>query len=183
MSTGTPEELEEERRLFYVALTRAAKLATISHAQVRYKWGTLTTSIPSRFINEIDPKWIDNAVENDSEVDSSLGFEKHPSRSMRSNPSSFGKDKLQSNGTSFAKRNLTRISQSESRSSTASNASAGFATPENIEQGMQVLHDRFGSGMVVEVEGEGQNRKATVDFKAVGKKSLLLKFAKLKVVG
>ncbi len=183
MSTGTPEELEEERRLFYVALTRAAKLATICHAQVRYKWGTLTNSIPSRFINEIDPKWIDNTEDNERDGSMAMGFGQHSGRSMKSNSSTFGNDRLQNNGPSNVKRNLTRLSQTENKPITASSSTADFATPENIEQGMQVLHDRFGSGLVVEVEGEGQNRKVTVEFKAVGKKSLLLKFAKLKVVG
>ena len=88
LSTGSPEELEEERRLFYVALTRAAKLATISHAQVRYKWGNLTSSIPSRFIAEIDPEWIDNQEDEISTATTgTLG-------GMQTNPANFGKPNL-----------------------------------------------------------------------------------------
>lgn len=183
MSTGTPEELEEERRLFYVALTRAAKLATLSHAQVRYKWGTLTNSIPSRFIKEIDPKWIENADDTDIDNNTGWGFGQQSTRTMRSNPSTFGNDRLrQSNGDINANKRLKKIVDTDSSRTPTTNSLGDYTEPENILPGMHVLHDRFGSGEVVDIEGEGQNRKATVEFKAVGRKSLLLKFAKLKVV-
>lgn len=177
MSTGSLEELEEERRLFYVALTRAAKLATISHAQVRYKWGTLTTSVPSRFINEVDKRWIESNDEESESQFSNGGRYSNPS--MRTNPSAFQAEK-NSGASSYAQRRLTKVTDNSSGSK--SNSDSNLDTPETLQKGMRVLHDRFGEGTVVEVEGEGQNCKATVDFRAAGKKSLLLKFAKLKLI-
>jgi DNA helicase II / ATP-dependent DNA helicase PcrA len=180
MSIGTIEEIEEERRLFYVALTRAAKLATISHAQVRYKWGSLTTSIPSRFINEIDPQWVE--VTDNSDRDESVTAVSQ--FGMRG--SNAGKSKFQANGSSsnqdYSKNpRFTKVSEVGSNK-VPDNGAGDYSNPESIEMGMQVMHDRFGPGTITEIEGDGQNRKATVDFKNAGIKSLLLKFAKLKIV-
>lgn len=182
MSSGSLEDLEEERRLFYVALTRAAKLATISHAQVRYKWGSLTSSIPSRFIAEIDPNFIDSPDEgNDPEAkDFTFGYGQTARHSMRSNPSSFGSPSHPDKGDSSGQRRLTRIEAATNNNQQGNSHSTEYLSPESISQGMMVLHDRFGPGKVVSIEGEGQNRKATVEFRATGVKSLLLKFAKLK---
>jgi DNA helicase-2/ATP-dependent DNA helicase PcrA len=180
MSVGSIEEIEEERRLFYVALTRAAKLATISHAQVRYKWGNLTNSIPSRFINEIDPQWVEvtDSSDRDESVTSVTQF------GMRGHSS--GKSKFQTNGTTSSadySKNPRFTKLSDSAPSKAPDSDEGdYSSPDQIEVGLQVLHDRFGPGTILELEGDGQNRKATVDFKTAGKKSLLLKFAKLKIV-
>lgn len=184
MSTGTPEELEEERRLFYVALTRAAKLATISHAQVRYKWGNLTNSIPSRFIKEIDPKWIEADEENQRTNDTGWGYDQQLGATKRGNFTGVSpKTNSQSTWETSSRRRLTKLADSENRSASHGSQLETYAEPEKIEPGMKVLHDRFGQGEIIDIEGDGQNRKATVEFKAVGRKSLLLKFAKLKVVG
>jgi DNA helicase II / ATP-dependent DNA helicase PcrA len=182
MSTGSLEELEEERRLFYVALTRAAKLATISFAQVRYKWGTLTSSIPSRFIAEIDSEFIEMPDEsvNDGFKDSTFGFGQRPKHSMQNNPSKFRSTPATNPENSYATRKLKRIEDLTPSGQNNANTASKYIDPNNIYEGMQVLHERFGPGRVLSVEGEGQNLKATVEFRAAGIKSLLLKFAKLK---
>lgn len=184
MSTGSMEELEEERRLFYVALTRAAKLATISHAQVRYKWGNLTSSIPSRFIAEIDPNFVDSPDDTNEQgfKDSTFGYGSNSSPTIRNNPSTFSRA-TQGQAAQSPKRRLTSINESTSKpaSATTSNGSTPYINPDDIEIGMGVLHDRFGPGKVTNIEGEGQNRKATVEFRAAGVKNLLLKFAKLRM--
>ena len=181
MTLGSPEGLEEERRLFYVAITRAAKKATISYAQSRYKWGNLSHCVPSRFISEIDPEWV--------EISEDINT---PTKEIESTPSANPRFVAKSQ---FGK-NLTALPKSDSPSQgngglynrtpstnmTDSN-SGEISDPTTIVTGMQVTHERFGTGKVINVEGEGQNRKATVFFQSAGQKQLLLKFARLKVVG
>ncbi len=175
LSTGSPEELEEERRLFYVALTRAAKLATISHAQVRYKWGNLTSSIPSRFIAEIDPEWIDNQEDEISTATTgTLG-------GMQTNPANFGKSNLaRASQGRFQGRRLARI---EADNAIESDEPSKGLNTNSIKEGTVVYHERFGKGTVIAIENDGQNAKAIVNFIMAGQKNLLLKFAKLKIIG
>lgn len=175
LSTGSPEELEEERRLFYVALTRAAKLATISHAQVRYKWGNLTSSIPSRFIAEIDPEWIDNQEDEISTATTgTLG-------GMQTNPANFGKSNLaRASQGRFQGRRLARI---EADNAIESDEPSKGLNTNSIKEGTVVYHERFGKGTVAAIENDGQNAKAIVNFITAGQKNLLLKFAKLKIIG
>ncbi|MDD3567126.1 MAG: 3'-5' exonuclease [Bacteroidales bacterium] len=180
MSTGSLEDLEEERRLFYVALTRAAKQATISHAQVRYKWGNLTSSIPSRFIAEIDAEFVETNDEADEPgfKDSTFGYGQEARHTMRNNPSSFSRP-AQSKTEQQPRRKLRRVEQ-VTTSPSHSSGDGNYINPDDIQVGMSVLHDRFGPGKVTSIEGDGQNRKATVEFRAAGVKNLLLKFAKLR---
>lgn len=176
MTSTSPDELEEERRLFYVAITRAAKRATISFAQMRYKWGTATNCVPSRFIGEIDPMWVEMPEDASMRQDS-----------FGSSPS-FGNGNQSSS--SYQAKGFTPPAQKQplgfkkvSTATTNSNGSSFEATPpEKIFAGAKVVHERFGTGKVLNVEGDGQNRKATVFFQSAGQKQLLLKFARLKVV-
>ena len=175
LSTGSPEELEEERRLFYVALTRAAKLATISHAQVRYKWGNLTSSIPSRFIAEIDPEWIDNQEDEISTATTgTLG-------GMQTNPANFGKPNLA--GASQGRFQGRRLARIEADNAIESDEPSKGLNTNSIKEGTVVYHERFGKGTVAAIENDGQNAKAIVNFITAGQKNLLLKFAKLKIIG
>jgi DNA helicase-2/ATP-dependent DNA helicase PcrA len=181
MSLGTPEELEEERRLFYVALTRAAKLATVTHAQVRYKWGDLTNCVPSRFISEIDPQWVESSELNSEDEEEFPMDNNYFKKSMGRNHSdsgSFTKQTSDSQHSSYSKRNLTRLTTNPSE---IPSSNSTLIDNNSINKGTRVVHERFGSGIVLDVEGEGQNRKATINFGAFGQKNLLLKFAKLKV--
>lgn len=175
MSIGSPEELEEERRLFYVGITRAAKLATLSYAQTRYKWGNLTSCTPSRFIREIDPQWIDTTTLEPASSGTAIR------NGLQTNPSQFGRMATESSPQPFTKgRRLTRITRSDSP---APSETAQIASNGTLKVGSRVYHDKFGKGTIASFEGEGQNAKAIVNFESYGQKNLLLKYAKLKILG
>ncbi len=174
-SLSTREELEEERRLFYVALTRAETKLVLSHAESRYRWGNLTLSEPSRFIEEIDPSLIEKtkkaSFRGTSSFNEGINF---------SNP--FSK-KFQEKR-EYQKRTEQKQSTPYINNSTSTNSNSDFvaATPEEIEEGMRVMHQKFGQGNVIKVEGIGPNKKATVVFDECGTKQLMLKFAKLNIL-
>ncbi len=181
MSKETQKDLEEERRLFYVALTRAKKKANLSFAQSRYRWGKTTYPRPSRFIGEIDEKYLEFTYEQDH------GFytlEEKPTYQQNTNASRFRK-----NENHFRKRkefvkpmgNYRPVNQTEQATNKV-NSNFTPSNPDLIQPGMTVEHQRFGQGKVLQIQGEEPNVKATVFFKIVGQKQLLLKFAKLKIV-
>lgn len=180
MTVSSPDQLEEERRLFYVAITRAAKKATISYAQTRYKWGNLSNCVPSRFISEIDPEWVDmpgdiNTPAEDAEslpTAQSPRFGANPQTGKKLTPISQSEKSSQGNGGLYRNPSVNK----------PDNDFGATCDPASIVAGMNVTHERFGKGKVLNVEGEGQNRKATVFFQSAGQKQLLLKFAMLKVV-
>lgn len=166
MSAGNPRELEEERRLFYVAVTRAEKMATLSYALNRYKWGNLERCNPSRFLREIDPSFLDYP-QTGGKPFPKRSFGEQPRTNLREDSVSYSPPKR------LRKINNSTISGHDSYS------------PQNIGQfaeGEEVLHDRFGSGIITALEGEPPNITAIVDFGSEGKKKLLLRFAKLKKV-
>lgn len=157
-SIATRTELEEERRLFYVAITRAMETVTLSHAETRYKWGNFTMTEPSRFLEEIDESLIDRPKPKFSFPHSS----DFNTESVNKTPS-------------FRKRNLIPVEdKSVSSSSDIDNTT--------LAEGMDVEHAKFGKGKIMALEGNGPNMKATVYFNSVGNKNLLLRFAKLKVI-
>ena len=169
-SSSTADDLEEERRLFYVAVTRAKKIANISYAQTRFKYGNYEQCIPSRFIREIDTEYITLPM------DDSFAHETASSTMEDPRKKSFGSFKQTPERPVFTQpKNLTKISRLSNNSGSGSNN-------ENYEVGMLIQHDRFGVGEIVNLEGLGANAKATVNFRDHGIKSLLLKFARLKVV-
>ena len=163
LSKNSRTELEEERRLFYVALTRAKKSATLSYAVSRFKWGNLIQCEPSRFIEEIDPKYLD--------------IEKLKKR--QSNTINFKSNTPLKNNFSKPTRNLKKIETNTSSSTKNHNNEKEI---DNIKVGDHVIHDRFGKGKILELNGEFPNTKATVFFPSAGQKQLLLKFAKLQLI-
>jgi DNA helicase-2/ATP-dependent DNA helicase PcrA len=174
MSMETQKDLEEERRLFYVAITRAMKKVTLSYARVRYKWGSPTDSSPSRFISEIDPKYIDWAEDP----------RKQQKAISEANNFFAPKDKPEITN-NLTTRKTTIIPGSGLKPKPPMTGSSEFKAdpPESIQQGMTVEHQRFGKGKVVHIEGNLSERKATVFFQQIKEeKQLLLKFAKLKIV-
>lgn len=185
MSMSTEQELEEERRLFYVAITRAERRATISYAMQRYRWGSPTTCRPSRFLKEIDESYLDTGDAPDDDGGNSLlnlstqggGFSK--SYGSFSNP-------YQKNIPAKEKRVITS-SVKTPKATTPVEFNEPIAksfrdcSPDEIVAGVQVEHERFGVGKVVAAEGDSANRKATVFFPSTGQKTLLLKFARLKI--
>ncbi|UZO79791.1 UvrD-helicase domain-containing protein [Aquimarina sp. ERC-38] len=183
MSMNTRAELEEERRLFYVALTRAEKQAYLTYTQSRYRWGKLIDAEPSRFIEEINPEYIDYLTPVEEyrykplmdtdifgEVDKSKLRLKKPVSS--SPPSSFKPSEEQL-------RKLRKIRPEHSSSSPTRGA---ITLDENLKEGATVEHVRFGRGKIIKVEGVGQDKKAEINFDTGGIKKLLLRFAKLKLI-
>ncbi|KQT21435.1 ATP-dependent DNA helicase [Chryseobacterium sp. Leaf404] len=180
MSSATREDLEEERRLFYVALTRAEKQAFFSYAISRFQWGKITDAEPSRFLSEIDSEYLEflnPAIEkrfiNNSGVTSNI-FDEHPSEIR-----------------SFKKVEKKTISKTENDKpiaeprklkpvATAKIINPSGASSQDIEVGDKVRHDRFGIGEVAFLDGtDPQNIKAKVVFLHEGEKNLILKYAKL----
>jgi DNA helicase II / ATP-dependent DNA helicase PcrA len=185
MSMNTRSELEEERRLFYVALTRAEHQAYLTYAQSRYRWGKLVDSEPSRFIEEITDTFLEHLTPEDS------GYRYKP----MINTDIFGdvdKSKLRLNkpvsGTP-----PKWITDNEPKPDSAIRRLKPVATPARVKTspiadnklaiGNIVMHERFGKGEVLNLEGVGADKKAEIRFDVGGIKKLLLRFAKLDVVG
>jgi DNA helicase-2/ATP-dependent DNA helicase PcrA len=172
MSIANPHDLEEERRLFYVGLTRAKKQATITYAETRYKWGVPSFCQPSRFLRDIDPKYLEVKGENartQNKFDNFKGFSNRETEKEIASVKPLNHD-----------RKLSRVSPKPG--SGAYSPGQDGSEIASIREGMMVSHERFGEGRIVSLEGESPNIKATVDFNGAGKKQLLLKFAKLKIV-
>lgn len=166
LSIGSRAELEEERRLFYVALTRAMRQATITWAETRFRYGTFNFCEPSRFIDELEPSFIQY-----------LPGAK-PKASQQAKQESF----------SESLKNFRKVSQASAQpektlSAPASDGDFVILTGAQLKPEMKVQHQRFGTGTVTQVEGNGPDAKATVIFEGFGKKQLLLRFARLKIVG
>ena len=161
MNLNSRTELEEERRLFYVALTRAEKKIFLSYVLSRYRWGKLVDSEKSRFIDEIKEEFLQNNV-----------VQKSISRNFQSNP------QYNKTGIRFKKpqrrpaANFVKI-----KSSAKSNL-----FDNNLSMGNIVMHERFGKGVVVSIEGIGADKKAEIKFDQAGIKKLLLRFSKLKII-
>lgn len=178
MSSSTREELEEERRLFYVALTRAEKEVFFTYAVSRFQWGKITDAEPSRFLSEVDSKYLEliNPLSelkfiNRSGIDSNI-FDDAPSE-----PRFFKKKEEKKT----LERNInTPVPKQLKPVATARIINPSGSSSEDIEVGDNVRHDRFGVGTVEFLDGtDPQNIKAKVIFKNEGEKNLILKFAKL----
>jgi len=170
-------EIEEERRLFYVAITRAEKVVNISFAQNRMKWGKSETNNPSRFIREIDAKYLDSPLPSAQSVRPVSEWGSKPFQSQ-SRPSTYTAPKP-----SPAPRPVFRQPGPTFSSPARSVPNPDFR-PSPIEQlavGQRVEHDRFGYGKIISFSDMGANRKAVVEFEQGGCKTLLLKFAKLRI--
>lgn len=171
-SLNSRADLEEERRLFYVAITRAQTRLHLSFAENRYRWGQLTTCEPSRFLSEIPDELLDYPKKT---VQPAPGF-----RSMNNWSASLPGLKPAADKPVVTK---TFKNPAEPPPVIADHemASGPLAEVESIVPGIEIFHERFGKGKVLTVEGAGPNRKANVFFPAVGQKQLLLKFARLRL--
>lgn len=176
MSLNTRSELEEERRLFYVALTRAEERAFLSYTLSRYRWGKLIDAEPSRFIEEIDPQYLNRILPKDTYqfkplMDTSIfGEEKSSKRNFRTTPK---QEKTIATPTHTQLKKLRKID--------LGNPSSNPQNELSLKEGMEVEHARFGVGVVESIEGKGSDKKAVIAFKGFGVKNLLLRFAKLKI--
>ncbi|MBG48369.1 MAG: ATP-dependent DNA helicase [Pseudozobellia sp.] len=183
MSMNTRSELEEERRLFYVALTRAEKQAYLTYTQNRYRWGKLIDAEPSRFLEEIDEKYIENLTPIDTGyrykplVDNDIFGEVDKSRLRQNKPTN-------STPPSHKRPNESQLRKLRKLKPELSNPVGNTsALDENLDVGSLVNHTRFGRGKVLKIEGVGNDRKAEIKFDQGDVKKLLLRFAKLEVVG
>ncbi|MGB1113873.1 MAG: ATP-dependent helicase [Flavobacteriaceae bacterium] len=175
MSLNTRAELEEERRLFYVALTRAEERAFLSYTLSRYRWGKLIDAEPSRFIEEIDPQYLNRIVPEDryqfkSFMDTSIFEGGTDTTSFQKRKY---KEKTLTSPTPSQLQKLRKLEQNQEQ--------VVAKAPLHLEVGMEVEHSRFGTGIVEALEGAGSDQKAAINFKGFGIKKLLLRFAKLKV--
>jgi DNA helicase-2/ATP-dependent DNA helicase PcrA len=167
MALNSRSELEEERRLFYVALTRGMRSCMLSYATSRFTWGQSIMCEPSRFIDEIDPQYLQfesvSRASNSRSLMGSGGFDR-----------SFTGGLNKPLGNKPPLRSLKEVSGQPSTSNTENTLA--------IMVGNNVLHDRFGKGKVLKLEGEGADKKATIFFPQHGSKTVLLRFANLQIL-
>ena len=181
MSMNTRAELEEERRLFYVALTRAEKQAVLTYTINRYRWGKLIDAEPSRFIEEIDEQYLDNQVVDfrrnfSPYLDTSLFGEVDHSKLRTVKPKS-GTPPSIGRPTEKQLQKLRKI-----KPASVQPAAESATLYADLSVGVKVNHERFGTGVVQSIEGIGVNKKAEILFESGGIKKLLLKFAKLQII-
>jgi len=173
----TMEDFEEERRLFYVALTRAEQNVYLTYARQRYKWGKLDFCNKSRFIDEIDPQYLNMPIEKDPVFygdQHDLPFDTPKPRPQYSSISGFRSSSVVQPD---LQQKLTKLREAKNEAE-----AFDYSDPEEIQAGMIVEHQRFGRGKVLQMEGKMPDIQATVFFQNAGKKQLLLKFAKLRII-
>jgi DNA helicase-2/ATP-dependent DNA helicase PcrA len=177
MSMNTRSELEEERRLFYVALTRAEKQAILTYTQSRYRWGKLIDAEPSRFLSEMDEAYLDVQTPDDSYqfqplLNTDIFDTPDPNRvRFKKPPLKKAAPKAKSVP---PRKNLKPIANTTN--------TTDQTTVEGLSEGIKVKHSRFGTGIIVTIEGNGNDLKAEIDFGTAGVKKLLLRFAKLQII-
>ena len=191
MVGDSPRALEEERRLFYVAITRAEEHCFLSYAKTRFRYGKMEFGSPSRFLKDIDIRFL--RLPQDAGMfrrveEEAAAFRRENARGFapdREDAPYGGKERVsvrpkQQIIAPTVPRNLKRVAPSANTASTS--LSAG-GSANRVQQGQLIEHERFGLGEVLKVEGEGDNAKATIRFKNAGDKQLLLRFARFKVIG
>ena len=187
MAGDSPRALEEERRLFYVAITRAEDHCFLTYAKSRYRYGKMEFGNPSRFLKDIDVRFL--KLPQDAGLVRKV--DEHAASFRRENRENFvsamygkrdgGARPRQEIIAPTVPRNLKRVTPSMGTASAASHSSAA-AGGNAVLPGQFIEHERFGLGEVLKVEGTGDNAKATIHFKNAGDKQLLLRFARFKVV-
>lgn len=179
MAGDSPRAMEEERRLFYVAITRAEEHCFLSFAKTRYRYGKMEFGSPSRFLRDIDTRFLQlpedaglgrQVDENAQRFRATERFTARPSEGMRERP----KEQIIA---PTVPRNLKKVT-----GVAASSSGASAAGVMGVKPGQTIEHERFGMGKVIRVEGQGDNAKATIHFQNAGDKQLLLRFARFKVI-
>ncbi|MDP4728445.1 MAG: UvrD-helicase domain-containing protein [Schleiferiaceae bacterium] len=194
MASQSRSDLEEERRLFYVALTRAEHAAYLTYAHVRFRWGKLVDCEPSRFLDELDEKYLNVHIPVvapsyrapqvlldafDAPTSAIRAGEKHQ-RSNATGSTPGGPRDLRKAPTPKPSSTPTPLSMAApGRFKPVESVQSGGQAPLDLTAGERVLHERFGAGTVTEISGETGDLRATVHFDNAGVKKLLLKFAKL----
>lgn len=178
LSAGSASEIEEERRLLYVAITRAKEFCTISYSKSRFRNGQTVSTRMSRFINEIDFRYKDQQSSNsfDDRFFNPVAQYNSNSERLYNNSSSYNRN------TSSLHSNLKRLHQSASSSDSLINNAPVSNSDKNISVGTNIRHSRFGEGMIKSIDNSSGDTIIIVDFKNVGEKKLLLKFAKFEII-
>lgn len=188
MVSGNPREMEEERRLFYVAITRAKTHCYLSYAQCRFRYGQMEFSSPSRFLNDIDSRYLDwrksmaiggRSIDDDVELPWNRKSSLFGNGAAQERPRPF----RPTISTPKSVPPITRpVPPSVATSPERPSASSASPVSSRIAVGKHIVHNRFGRGEILHIEGTGDGTKATVRFENVGTKQLLLKFAKFEVI-
>lgn len=184
MNMDTRGKLEEERRLFYVALTRAEKVAYLTYSQKRYRWGKLTEAEPSRFLEEMAPEYVEYLSAkvtrqfSNNFINTDMFDENNSSKKIR-----FEKPIQKKRKEFLSKKEKPNLIPSKRKLKIKANTQINLFSSAEINIGNFIEHNRFGIGEIIALEGKGSNRKAEIKFNTVGNKKLLLQFAKLKVIG
>lgn len=188
MTVFDAKQLEEERRLFYVALTRAEEYVAVSFVKQRMKFGQIKYPAPSRFLGEIDPRYIEGEIRSSSLRESASsgsdmsGKPYFKSESVQKNSlfgNRFGRESEEVKRPSFSGGEPT----SPNLKKIGGNLGGSLATPStNLKVGMRVEHFKFGKGTITNIEEAGIDTRGTINFETSGEKHLLLKFAKLKII-
>ena len=185
MSKDNPRAVEEERRLFYVAITRAEENCVLTYAKSRFRNGQSTMCSPSRFLKDIDVRFLD--VPADSSADTFAAarerFQRPAFTSPFQQPRAVEKEEPSFISPVAQAQQRQRLTKVETTTSTPASSSAPASDLSGLRVGAKVRHDRFGEGEVIAIEGDGGNAKATVAFTHFGQKQLLLKFARLTIIG
>ena len=190
MVGDSPRALEEERRLFYVAITRAEEHCFLSYAKTRFRYGKMEFGSPSRFLKDIDVRFLRlpqdagmfRRVEEEAAVfrrENARGFAPDKEDAPYGGKERVSVRPKQQIIAPTVPRNLKRVAPS---ANTASTSPSAGGSANRVQQGQLIEHERFGLGEVLKVEGEGDNAKATIRFKNAGDKQLLLRFARFKVL-
>lgn len=183
MAGDSPRAMEEERRLFYVAITRAEEHCFLSFAKTRFRYGKMEFGSPSRFLRDIDTRFLQLPQEAalGRSVDEGAGrFRREMEEGYSRRPSAERPQRERPKEQIIAPtvpRNLKRVS-----GTTVSPSAAPGAGITGVQPGQTIEHERFGIGQVIRVEGSGDNAKATIHFRNAGDKQLLLRFARFKVI-
>ena len=156
LSLSTRDELEEERRLFYVGITRAEERLTMSFARSRYRWGSLQYCEPSRFIDEVPEELIEK-------------------RGVTNDP-------LSSPSIKERRKSFLKVMPQKRKPNVKPDPNFVPDDVSGLTEGMEVEHQRFGKGKVLRLEGAAANKIATVKFSSIGEKRIMLKFAKLRLL-
>ena len=193
MVGGSTAALEEERRLFYVAVTRARKYCYLSFARSRFRFGKMEFGNPSRFLNDIAPEYI-VMEQKEMGIGRSSSFTE---RESYSRPVSFRQSANDFESSGRPVKPVTRISglkplqkktvqpenaENQVRKPASSVVTTHTADGRTVSNGMMIEHERFGIGKIVNLEGSGENTKATVEFQNIGTKQLLLRFARFRII-
>lgn len=190
MSKDNPRAVEEERRLFYVAITRAEENCVLTYAKSRFRNGQSAMCSPSRFLKDIDVQFLELPADSPADTFAAARerFERPAFASPFQQPRAVEKEEPSFISPVAQAQQRQRLRKMETvasspASTSAASASRSASNLSGLHVGAKVRHDRFGEGEVMAIEGDGGNAKATVAFTHFGQKQLLLKFARLTIVG